>query len=88
MSAMVQAFVAEVVRRRVGKYMEPGHPIQLSHAEAQQVHHKAVREVLGKEYQVRIVTSIKIVRFPLAQGVHAYVRIQCRVDCHAELSRG
>ena len=48
----VQSFVAEVVRRRVGKYTEPEHPIQLTHREAQQVHRKAVQEVLGKEHQV------------------------------------
>lgn len=71
MSFMVQAFVVEVVRRRVGKYMEPGHPIQLTHAEAQQVHHKAVREVLGKEYQVNIATSITIIRIPVSQKMHA-----------------
>ena len=50
----------EVVRRRVGKYMEAKHPARLVLSEAGQVYNKVVREVIGKEQQVcqgRRVTS-------------------------------
>ena len=49
----LQAFVREVVRRRVGKYMEAKHPARLVLSEATQVYSKVVREVIGKEQQVR-----------------------------------
>lgn len=51
----LQNFVREVVRKRVGKYMEGSgadHPLRLTVADAQQVFDKAVREVIGKEQQV------------------------------------
>ena len=52
---LVQTFVREVVRKRVGKYMEGSgadHPLRLTAADAQHVYDKAVREVIGKEQQV------------------------------------
>ena len=52
----LQNFVREVVRKRVGKYMEGSgadHPLRLTVADAQHVFDKAVREVIGKEQQVR-----------------------------------
>jgi hypothetical protein len=44
-----EAFVAEVVRRRLGKYEQPDHPARLSRDQAASLFRQLRREVLGKE---------------------------------------
>ena len=53
--SVIQDYVREVVRKRVGKYTEGSssdHPMRLTVADALHVYDKAVREVIGKEQQV------------------------------------
>lgn len=45
------AFVAETVRRRVGKYAQPDHPMCISQDEAGQLYSKIRREIVAKEQQ-------------------------------------
>ena len=78
-----EEFVADVVRRRIGKYEQPDHPTQLSRDEASSLFRAIRREIVAKEVNAfeerqRTNQSKPIERQKLENRIKDYVRDRVR----------
>ncbi len=47
--AAFESYVADLVKRRLGKYCQPDHPTRISHADANMLYAKIKKQVVDKE---------------------------------------
>jgi hypothetical protein len=78
-----EEFVADIVRRRIGKYEQPDHPTQLSRDEASTLFRAIRREIVAKEVSAfeerqRTNQSKPIERQKLENRIKDYVRDRVR----------
>lgn len=81
--AAFAAYVADMVRRRVGKYAQPEHPLCISQEEAAQLYSKIRREIVAKEqaaYEGRQAAGVfkPIERIKLEVKIREFVRDSIR----------